>query len=62
MEITSNLRISLDLCKFATFGTNYGLQTTDNAITVCTKVALRYFGPFVAKRHLEMIDSLVFFG
>ena len=52
----------LDLFELATFGTNYGLQTGGKAITCCTKVALRYFGPFPAKLHLEMIDALVIFN
>ena len=60
-EITSNFRISLDLFELATFGTNYGLQTADKAIIGCTKVALRYFEPFPAKRRLQMIGTLVFF-
>ena len=34
----------------------------EKAITGCTKVALRYFEPFPAKRRLEMIDTLVFFS
>ena len=46
----------------ATFGTNYGLQKGDKAITGCTKVLLRYFGPFPAKRHLVRISTLVFFN
>ena len=44
------------------FGTNYGLQTADKAIIGFMKVALWYFGPFQAKRHLEMMDTLVFFS
>ena len=62
LEITSKFITSLDLCELATFGTNYGLQTADKALTGCTKVALRYFGPFPAKRRLEMIDPSVFFS
>ena len=61
LEITSNFIIYLDFFELAEFGTNYGLQTADKAITGCTKVALRYFGPFPAERRLEMIDTLVFF-
>ena len=60
LEITSNFRISLDLFELAIFGTNYGLQTADKAITGCTKVALRYFGLFPLKHILQMIDTLVF--
>ena len=62
LKITSNFRISLDLFELATFRTNYGLQTAGKAITGCTKVPLRYFGPFLAKRRLEIIDTLVFFS
>ena len=62
LEIISNLRISLDWFKLATFSTNYCLQTADKAITNCTKVALRYFGPFPVKRRFEMVDILVFFN
>ena len=58
--MTSNFRISLDLFELANFSTNNDLQTADKAIT-STKVALRYFGPFPAKRRLEVIDTLVFF-
>ena len=61
LEITSNFRICLDLFKLASFGTNYGLQTADEEITNCTKVDLRYFGPFPALRCLEMIDTFIFF-
>ena len=43
----------------ATFGTNYGLQTADKAVTGCTKVALRFYGPLPVK---QMIDTLVFFS
>ena len=45
--------------ELATFGMNYGFQTADKAITGCMKVALRYFGPFPAKRRLDMIATLV---
>ena len=62
LEIAYNFRISLDLFELVTFGTNYGLQMVDKAITGCTKVALRYFGPFPAKRGLEMSATLVFFS
>ena len=62
LEITSNFRISLDFSELAAFGTNYGLQTVDRAITGCTKVALRYFGLFPAKRCLVIIHTLVFFS
>ena len=33
LEITLNFRMSLNLFEFATFGTNYGLQTAGKAIT-----------------------------
>jgi hypothetical protein len=46
----------------ATFGPNYGLETADESIASCPQVALRYFGPFPAKRCLEMIDTSVFFS
>ena len=46
LQITSNVRIGLDL--FELF-TNYGLQTADKAITGCTKITLRYFGQFPAR-------------
>ena len=62
MEIKSNFRISLDLFELATFGTNYGLQTVNETVTRCPKVALRYFVPLAAKRFLEVIDTLVFFS
>ena len=62
LAIPSNFRISLDLFELATFGTNYGLQTSDKAITGCTNVALRYIGPFPAESGLDMIDTLVFFS
>ena len=61
-EIASNFRISLDLFELVTFGTNYGLQAANETVTRCPKVALRYFGPFPAKRLLEVIDTLVFFN
>ena len=32
------------------------------SITGCTKVALRYFGPFPVKRRREMLSTLVFFS
>ena len=48
LEITSNFRINFDLFEFATFDTNYGLQAANQAITGCTKVALRYFRSFPA--------------
>ena len=44
------------------FGTNYGLKTANETVTRCLNVALRYFGPFPAKRLLEVIDTLVFFS
>ena len=53
LEITSNFRNSLDLFDLATFGTNYGLQTADKAITSCTKVALQYFGSFLVEHPFE---------
>ena len=62
LEITSNLRFSLDLFELATFDTNNDLQTADEAITGCTKVVVRYFGSFPAKRSVEMIATLVFFS
>ena len=62
LEITTNFKISIELFELATFGTNYGLQTADKAITGCMKVVLRYFGPFPAKSSLEMIDTLIFFS
>ena len=62
MEITSNFRISVDLFELATFDTSSYLQTANKAITGCTKATLRYFSPFLAKRCLEMIDTLVFFS
>ena len=61
-EIKSKFRISLDLFELATFGTNYGLQTVNETVTRCPKVALRYFVPLAAKRFLEVIDTLIFFS
>ena len=61
-EIASNIRISLDLFELVTFGANCGLQTASETVTRCPNVALRYFGPFPAKRVLEVIDTLVFFN
>ena len=61
LEKTSNFRISLDLFELATIGTNFDLQTAGKALTGCTKMAPRYFGPFLAKRRLQMIGTLVFF-
>ena len=58
----SNFRITLDLFELATFGTNYGLQTDNETFRRCPKVALRYFVALAAKRFLEVIDTLVFFG
>ena len=55
-----NFRISLDLIDLASFGTNYGLQTVNDTVTRCPKVALRSFVPLTAKRFLEVIDTLVF--
>ena len=62
LEIKSNFRISLDLFELATFGMNYGLQTVNETVTRCPKVALRYFVPLSGKRFLEVIDTLVFFS
>ena len=61
-QIKSNFRISLDLFKLANFGTNDDLQTVNETVTRCPKVALRYFVPLVAKRFFEVIDTLVFFS
>ena len=58
LEKASNFKISLDLFELTTFGTNCGIQTADKAIASCTKVALRYFAIFPAKRRLEMIDTI----
>ena len=60
LEIKTNFRISLDSFEMATFGTNYGLQTANETITRCPKVALRYFVTLAVKRFLELIDTLVF--
>ena len=60
LEITSI--ISLDFFELVTFVVNYGLQAADKDITVCTKVALGYFGTFPAKRRLQMIETLVVFS
>ena len=62
LEITSNFKINLDLFEWATFFKNYGHQTAYKAITGCTKMALRYFGPMAAKRSLELINTLIFFS
>ena len=62
LKITSNFVFSLDLFELDTFGRNYDLQTANKAITGCTKVALRYFGPIPAKRRIEIINTLVFFS
>ena len=62
MKIKSNFRISLDLFELARFGTNYGLQTVNEIVTHCPKVALRYFLLLAVKRFLELIDTLVFFS
>ena len=59
-KIKSNFRISLDLFESATFGTNYGLQTVNETVTRCPKVALWYFVPLAAKHFLEVINTLVF--
>ena len=61
-EIASNFRICVDLLKLFTFGTSFGLQTANETVTCCPNVALRYFGQFLAKRLLEVIDTLVFFS
>ena len=53
LEMNSNFRICLDLFELAILGTNYGFQMADKAITGCTKVNLRYFRPFPAKRVLR---------
>ena len=62
LEIKSNFRISLDLFELTILGTNYGLQTANETVTCCPKVALRYFVPLAAKGFLEVIDTLVFFS
>ena len=54
-EIKAHFRVSLDFFELASFGTNYGLQTANETVTRCTKVALRHFVPFAVKR----IDALV---
>ena len=61
-EIELNFNIILDLFELVTFDTNYGLQTANETVTRCPKVALWYFGQFPAKRLLEVIDTLVFFS
>ena len=38
LQIPSNFRISLDLFEWAPIGTNYGLNTADETITVCNTV------------------------
>ena len=48
--------------ELVTFGTNYILQTANETVSHYLNVALRYFGPFLAKRLLEVIDTLVFFN
>ena len=62
LERISNFRISLDLFELATFHMNYGLQTANETVTRCPKVALRYFLPLVSKRFIEVIDTFVFFS
>ena len=62
LEITSNIKISLDLFELATFGTNYGLETAGKTITGCMKVSLQYFSPLTAKHSLKMICTLVSFS
>ena len=54
----SNFRISSDLFELATLG----LQTVNETVTRCPKVALRYFVPLAAKRFLEVIGPFVFFS
>ena len=48
--------------ELATLGANYGLQTVNEIITLCPKVALRCFVALTAKRFLVVIDTLVFFS
>ena len=48
--------------ELATFGANYDFLVADKTFTGCTKVSLRYVGPFSAKRSLDMMDTLVFFS
>ena len=62
LEIKSNFIISLDLFELTTFGMSYNLLTADKAVPDCSKVALRYFGQFPAKRCLEIIDTGLFFS
>ena len=38
------------------------LQTVNETVTICLKVALRYFVPLAAKRFLEVINTLAFFS
>ena len=59
-EIASNFGISLYLLELVTFAKNYAHQTANETVKRCPNVALRYFGPFPAKRLLEVIDTLVF--
>ena len=61
-QIKSTFETSLDLFELAAFGTNYGLQTENETVTRCPKVALRYFVPLAEKRFIEVIDTLVFFS
>ena len=61
-ETKSHFKISLDFFELATFGMNYGLQTVNETVTRCPKVALWYLVPLAAKRFLEIIDTLIFFS
>ena len=61
-EIKLSFRISSDWFDLVTFGTNYILQTVNETVARCPKVALRYFVPLAAKRFSKVIDTLVFFG
>ena len=59
-EFKSNNGITLDLFESATFGTNDGLQTVNETVACCPKVALCYFVPLAAKHFLEVIDTWYF--
>ena len=37
-------------------------KLANETVTRCPNVALRHFGPFPAKRFLEVIDTMVFFS
>ena len=60
-QIISHFRISLDLFELATFDMNYGLQTANDSVPLCPKVALRYFVALFSSANTISLKKKLFF-